>query len=172
MMKSGILLLVAASILCADVRVNLRIGAGHPIARPRTVIVRPAARPLVVRPNVVYAPKIVWTRTVIAAPPQRDRLVWEGSETLHRREHWVDTVMNVDRRGNALYLRTTGRLSIDFAEVHFKNGQVQVVDFNESLIAPGMFLLVDFKDGREVDDVRVIAQARSQTATFSLMMAK
>ena len=35
-----------------------------------------------------------------------------------------------------------------------------------------MFLLVDFKDGREVDDVRVIAQARSQTATFSLMMAK
>lgn len=171
MRHKWMLLLAMTTVLTADVRVNLRVGVGHPIARRRTVIVRPVARPVVVRTNVVYAPLAVWRRTVVVAPP-RDRLVWEGSETLHRREQWVDSVMNVDRKGNALYLRTTGRLSVDFAEVHFRNGQVQVVDFNEAAIAPGTFLLVDFKDGREVDDVRVIAQARSQTATFSLLMAK
>jgi len=166
----GILIaaLLAVSAL-ANVRVNVRVGVGHPIRRPaRTVIVR---RPAVVPARVVYAPPVVWTRTVVALPP-RDRLVWEDSEVLTRQEDWVDTTLKVNARGDALYLRTEGRMQIDFAEVEFENGQVQVVDFNEAPLERGTFKLLDFKDGRKVESVRLIARARSQKARVTVLMGK
>lgn len=159
--------------LIADVRVGIRIGPGHPLARPgRTVIVRPA-RPaaVVVRQPIVYAAPVVWTRRVVALPP-RNRLLWEDSELIHRREDWVDSTLNVNNRGNALYLNVEGRSHLDFAEVQFENGQVQVVDFRNGDVQSGTFLLLDFANGRRVDSVRLIAKSQSPRSKLTVYLAK
>jgi hypothetical protein len=174
-MQNRVLLaaLLVALPLMADVRVRVRVGPGHPIARPnRTVIVRPA-RPaaVVVRTPVVYAAPVVWTRSVVSLPP-RDRLLWEDSEVITRREDWVDTTLNVNNRGNALYLNIEGRARLDFAEVQFDNGQVQVVDFREGQVEQGTFLLLDFKNGRSVHSVRLIAKAQSPRAKLTVYLAR
>lgn len=166
------LLLAMATATWADVRVNLRLGAGHPIRRPaRTVVVRPVRPAVVVAPRVVYAAPVVWTRRVVALPP-RERIVVEDSETLQRREDWVDTTLAVNQNGDRLMLRVNGRLQVDFAEVHFRGGQAQVVDFNEAPMEAGTYPLLDFKDGRHVDYVRVVARARSQNAKVSVLLAR
>jgi len=170
-------LLIASVLLAlpviADVRVGIRVGAGHPLARPgRTVIVRPA-RPaaVVVRTPIVYAAPVVWTRRVVTLPA-RDRLLWEDSEVITRREDWVDTTLNVNNRGNALYLNIEGRSHLDFAEVHFDNGQVQVIDFNNSNVERGTFLLLDFANGRQVNAVRLIAKSQSPRSKITVYLAK
>ena len=166
-------LLLAALPLMADVRVGIHIGVGHPLARPgRTVIVRPVrAGAVVVRGPVVYAAPVVWTRRVVVLPA-RDRLVWEDSEVIHRREDWVDTTLNVNSRGNAVYLKIDGRAHLDFAEVHFGNGQVQVVDFRESQVESGTFMLLDFANGRHVNSVRLIAKSQSPESRLTVLLAK
>lgn len=174
-MKNGILLagLVLALSLSADVRVKVRVGPGHPIHRAhRTVIVRPA-RPaaVVARRPIVYVAPVVWTRAVVALPP-RDRLLWQDSETIQRREGWVDTTLNVNNRGNALYLNVNGAAQIDFAEVQFDNGNVQVVDFNNGRIESGTFRLLDFADGRRVDSVRLIAKSDTPRSALTVYLAK
>lgn len=174
-MQRRFLLIVAMAALplLADVRVGIRIGAGHPLARPgRMVIVRPV-RPaaVVVRAPIVYAPAVVWTRTVVALPP-RPRLLWEDSETIARREDWVDTTLNVNNRGNALYLQIDGRAHLDFAEVMFENGQVQVVDFREGRVESGTFLLLDFANGRNVNSVRLVAKSQSPRSRLTVYLAK
>ena len=83
----------------------------------------------------------------------------EDSETLQRREDWVDTTLAVNQNGDRLMLRVDGRLQVDFAAVHFRGGQAQVVDFNEAPMEAGTYPLLDFKDGRHVDYVRVVARA-------------
>ena len=169
--------LLAASLLLAlpllaDVRVGIRVGAGHPLARPgRTVIVRSRPAPVVVRAPIVYAAPVVWTRRVVTLPA-RDRLLWEDSEVIHRREDWVDTTLNVNNRGNALYLNIEGRSHLDFAEVHFDNGQVQVVDFNNNNVEQGTFLLLDFANGRQVNAVRLIAKSQSPRSKLTVYLAK
>lgn len=165
--------LLLALPLTADVRVKVRVGPGHPIARPnRMVVVRPA-RPaaVVVRTPVVYAAPVVWTRTVVSLPP-RDRLLWEDSEVITRREDWVDTTLHVNNRGNALYLSIEGRAHLDFAEVLFDNGQVQVVDFREGQVERGTFRLLDFADGRSVNSVRLIAKSQSPRSKLTVYLAK
>lgn len=166
------LLLAMATAAWADVRVNLRLGAGHPIRRPaRTVVVRPLRPAVVVPARVVWGAPVVWTRTVVALPP-RERIVVEDSETLHRREDWVDTTLAVNQNGDKLFLRIEGRMQIDFAEVHFRGGQAQVVDFNEGPMEPGTYSLLDFKDGRHVDHVRIVAKARTPNARVSVLLAR
>lgn len=168
-MKKLLIVATLAVAALANVRVNVRVGVGHPIRRPaRTVVVR---RPVVVPARVVYAAPVIWTRTAVALPG-RDRLVWEDSEVLTRPEDWVDTTLKVNARGDALYLRTEGRVQIDFAEVEFENGQVQVVDFNEAPLERGTFKLLDFKDGRKVESVRLIARSRTPRARVTVLMAK
>ena len=169
--------LLAASLLLAlpliaDVRVGIRVGAGHPLARPgRTVIVRSRPAPVVGRAPIVYAAPVVWTRRVVTLPA-RDRLLWEDSEVITRREDWVDTTLNVNNRGNALYLNIEGRSHLDFAEVHFDNGQVQVVDFNNGDVERGTFLLLDFANGRHVNAVRLIAKSQSPRSKLTVYLAK
>jgi hypothetical protein len=108
---------------------------------------------------------------VVVAPP-RERLVKEDSETMRRNEDWVDSTLAVNQTGNKLYLRIDGRAQVDFAEVHFKNGNAQVVDFQEGPMAPGTYSLLDFADGRHVDYVRVVARARTKEARISVMLAR
>lgn len=164
--------LLLALPLLADVRVGIRVGAGHPLARPgRTVIVRSRPAPVVVRAPIVYAAPVVWTRRVVTLPA-RDRLLWEDSEVITRREDWVDTTLNVNNRGNALYLNIEGRSHLDFAEVHFDNGQVQVVDFNNGDVERGTFLLLDFANGRHVNAVRLIAKSQSPRSKLTVYLAK
>lgn len=166
------LLLAMATTTWAAVRVNLRLGVGHPIRRPaRTVVVRPIRPAVVVAPKVVYAAPVVWTRNVVALPP-RERIVVEDSETFHRSEDWVDTTLAVNQNGDKMFVRVNGRVQVDFAEVHFRGGQVQVVDFGEAPLEAGTYSLLDFKDGRHVDYVRLVARARSQNARVSVLLAR
>src|SRR5262249_38410226 len=153
----------------AAVRVQLSIGVGHPIHRPRTVIVHRA--PIVFAPNVVYAPAVVW-RPAVVTIPRRELFVWEDRETLTRDEEWVDTALPVRNSGSGLFLRIQGRARIDFAEVHFRNGQVQVVDFNERFVEQGTFDLLPFREGRYVENVRLVARAESPRATINVLMRK
>jgi len=159
--------------LMADVRVRVRLGAGHPIHRTNRMVVvrppRPALRPM--RQSIVYAPPIVWNRTVVSLPG-RDRLSREDSETINRQENWVDSTLDVNGRGNALFLNVDGRAHIDFAEVTFENGQVQVVDFREGRVESGTFQLLDFRDGRNVDSVRIIAKSQSPRSKLTVYLAK
>ena len=99
-------------------------------------------------------------------------MVWEDSETITRRDDWVDTHFSVNNTGDALFLRVEGRASLDFAEVHFRDGQVQVVDFNERATEAGTFALLDFRDGRFVQGVRIVARARSPRAVLTVLMKK
>lgn len=168
-MKTLCLTLVSVAVLFAGVRVNINVGVGHPIRRPRTVIVQRA--PLVVGPRVVYAAPVVWAPTLVTLPP-KPRMVWEDSEILDRRDDWVDVGLPVNNTGDALFLRIVGRAQVDFAEVHFGNGQVQVVDFNEAAVQQGAFRLLDFADGRRVMTVRLVARARTPQATLTLLMKK
>ncbi|MBI4902157.1 MAG: hypothetical protein HY820_00890 [Acidobacteria bacterium] len=169
---TAVLLLATTVSLEAAVRVNVRLGAGHPLARPgRTVVVR--SRPtVVVRERVMWAPPVVFAPRVVVAPG-RDMLVWEDSETIQRREDWVDSSLNVNNRGKHLFLRLSNRAQIDFAEVHFNNGQAQVVDFrNNVTMEAGTYSLLDFADGRQVDYVRIVARARAPQTRITVLMGK
>ena len=45
------------------------------------------------------------------------------------------------------------------------HGETQVVDFNDRVHARGTYELLDFRDGRKVDHVRIVARAdRENTA--------
>ena len=161
--------LLAITTLVADVRVNIQLGAGHPFRRVRTVVVH--RQPVVVSQTVVYAAPVIWARVVVPLP-RRERMVWEDTERITRNEDWVDTFFRVNSSGDALFLCVDGRAQIDFAEVHFRSGQVQVVDFHEQVLPNGPFLLHDFANGRYVENVRIVARARTPQATLGVLMKK
>lgn len=158
------------AVAAASVRVNVNLGIGHPLQRPgRMVLVR---RPMpVVQTRYIYAAPIRFAPTVVVLPP-RDRLVFEDRETLARRDDWVDTYFRVHNRGEELMFRVDGRVQIDFAEVQFGNGQVQVVEFNEVPMNNGIYRLLDFRDGREVEGVRMVARSTQGRSTISVLMRK
>ena len=87
--------------------------------------------------------------------------MWQDSEEIDRDEGWVDSNSGVDSVGNALFLQINGRAELNFAEVTFANGNVQVVDFNERTHGSGIYNLVDFADGRHVSTVRSLAKSTS-----------
>ena len=41
----------------------------------------------------------------------------------------------------------------------FENGETQVVDFNDHVHRTGTYSLLNFRDGRKVDHVRIVAKA-------------
>ena len=145
---------------------------GHPIRRAMHAVVyrRPA---VVIRVGpALFLPAVIWTAAV-AARPAADVIEWQDSEKLFKEEEWAETVFDCDRRGEALLLEVAaGSVQFDFAEVVFENGDCQVVDFAERTHPPGVYSLLDFKDGRKVDHVRLIAQAKSDEATVALLMRK
>ncbi len=154
-------------------RTRIVVRPGHPIGRvaTRTVIVRPARRMVALRGPVVFLVPVEWGMRAVRFPG-RDRLAWEDSETIWRSEEWVDFDLGVDGRGDSLYLRIDGRAQVDFAEVTFENGQVQVVDFNERTQNAWTFELLDFVDGRRVQLVRMVAKAVTKEAKLILYLRK
>ena len=97
--------------------------------------------------------------------------VWRDAELLGREDGWTEFTLNVDRRGSGLLLEIDkGPAEISFAEVVFDNGEAQVVDFNDRRHSQGLYTLLDFKDGRKVDHVRLVAKAANATTEISLQL--
>ena len=152
-------------------RTTIVVRPGHPIRRvlPQTVVVRPARHVVVVGAPIVFLPALVWRPRVIALPP-REHLTWQDSEVLSKEEEWVDCNFGVDRRGDALYLEIEGKARLNFAEITFENGNVQVVDFEDSARESAKYSLLDFADGRVVKTVRVLARSESDETTLNLYL--
>jgi hypothetical protein len=146
---------------------------GWPLRRPlRPVVVRPVRRPVRVATAAFLVP-VVWTTAVVAYPPSRDVLVWQDSETLSGDDGWTEFTLDCDARGRKLYLEVAGgRVQLDWAEVVFENGEAQIVDFSEKTLGTGLYSLLDFRDGRKVDHVRVVARAKPGEAKVALQMEK
>jgi hypothetical protein len=155
------------------VHTRLAVRTGHPIRRllPREVVVRPARHVVTVRAPLVYLTGLAWRAAVVTLPP-RERLVWQDSETISRDEEWVDTNFGIDQSGNALFLDVDGKARLNFAEVTFANGNVQVVDFNEQTHGAGVYKLLDFADGRHVSTVRLLAKSESDDTKLSVYLSK
>lgn len=153
-------------------RTTVVVHRHFPIRRPLPVVVVRPPRVAVRIAPAVYLPPIVWVGTVVA-PPAPSLLVWEDGETLDRDDEWVDFTLSVNDRGRKLYLDVVaGRVQLSFAEVVFENGDTRVVDFNDATRGRGLYGLLDFADGRMVDHVRVVAQAKTESAQLVVRMAK
>ena len=153
-------------------RTAIVVRPAHPILRvlPRTVIVRPARTAVVVGgAPLVFLAAVVW-RPAVVVLPARERLLWEESEALAKEDDWVDCNFGVDRRGGALLLEIEGTAQLNFAEVTFENGNVQVVDFEEHEHKTGVYELLNFADGRVVKTVRVLAKSNSKEATLTVYL--
>lgn len=155
-------------------RVAFALRAGHPIRRamPATVVVRAARRSVIVGAPLVFLPAVVWTAAVVSTRPAKEHLVFEDSESIDKDDGWVDTNYGIDATGNALFLEIAGKAQLNFAEVTFANGNVQVVDFNEKTHDTGMYKLLDFADGRNVKTVRILAQSKSEETKLSVFLSK
>lgn len=154
-------------------RTTVVVRPGHPIRRalPATVVVRPARRAVVVSAPLLFLTAVAWTGAVVTLPA-RERFVWQDSETIENDEGWVDTNFGVDGRGDALYLEIIGKAELNFAEVTFSNGNVQVVDFNEKTHGSGIYKLLDFADGRHVSTVRILALSKSKDTKLVVYLSK
>ena len=152
---------------------RLVVHRGYPITRvlPTTVVVRPARRVVTVGAPLVFLPRLLWTPRVVAIPTG-DRLVWQDTESITDDEGWVDTNFGVDASGNALFLDINGRAGLNFAEVTFANGNVQVVDFNAQTHGTGVYKLLDFADGRHVKTVRMLAKSESDETKLAVYLSK
>lgn len=155
------------------VRDTIVVRPGHPVRRSsnRMVFLRPPRRLIVVLAPIVFLPPVVWGFRAIRLP-DRDLLVWGDTESVRRNDGWVDLNIAVDNRGEALYLKMDGQAQIDFAEVTFNNGQEQVVDFHERVQDSGTFELLDLKDGRKVETVRLLAKAVTRDARLTVYTRK
>lgn len=152
-------------------RTRMVVRTGHPIRRAMPITVVRAPRRAVVVTGAVFLAPVVWA--AYARPlPAREVIVWEDSETIFKDEGWTDFTLNVDDRGLRLFIEIVGKAQINFAEVVFENGDVQVVDFKDKSHGPGIYELLDFKDGRKVDHVRMLARAKSDEAKLILRMEK
>ena len=154
-------------------RTTLVVRNGYPIRRvlPSAVVVRPAHRVVTVGAPLVFLPSMVWSPRVVVMPP-RERLVWQDSEQINRDEGWVDTNFGVDESGNALFLDINGKAKLNFAEVTFANGNVQVVDFNDETHESGIYKMLDFADGRHVKTVRILALSKSEDTRLNVYLSK
>ena len=134
----------------AVIRTRLVVGPRYPIRRvfPTTVVVRPARRTVLVGAPLVYLPPLRWKPAVVSTPAA-ERLVWEDSEMIEREEGWVDSNFGVDSTGNALFLQIDGTAELNFAEVAFANGNVQLW-ISTGALTDRECSLLNFSDGRQV----------------------
>jgi hypothetical protein len=152
---------------------KLVVRTGHPVKRtlPATVVVRHARKTVAIGAPLVYLPAVAWTRAAVSLPSS-ERLVWQDSEEIDRDEGWVDANFGVDGSGNALFLQITGDAELNFAEVAFANGNVQVLDFNERTHGDGTYKLLDFADGRHVKTVRILARSKSEDTRLTVYLSR
>lgn len=151
----------------------LIVRPNHPIRRPlpTEVVVRTTRKPVVVNAPLVYLPEVTWAPVVVPLPPT-ERLIWQESETIARDEEWVDKSFGVDQSGNALFLDIGGQARLLFADVTFRNGDVQVVNFNDRTYGSGIYRLLDFADSRHVSTVRILARSESNDTKLGVYLSK
>jgi hypothetical protein len=116
-------------------------------------------------------PPLRWRPAFVALPP-RERIVWIETETITRDEEWVDTNYGVDASGSALYLELSGKTNLNFAEVTFDDGHVQVVDFNGETHDAGVYKLLDVKDNQHVATVRILAKSEADESKLAVHLSK
>jgi len=152
---------------------TLVVRAGHPIHRvlPAAVVVHPARVAVAVRAPLVFLPALMWTAAVVSLPP-RERLVWQDTEAITSDEGWVDTNFGIDGTGDALFLDINGKAKLNFAEVTFANGNIQVVDFNEKTHKTGIYKLMDFTGDRHVMTVRILTKSESDSTKLAVYLGK
>jgi hypothetical protein len=151
-------------------RTRVVVHRGFPIHRNLPVVVV-RRHPVVLTERIVYGAPLLWAGLVVPLPA-RERLIWEDSETLDKSEGWTDVVLDVNGRGERLFLELTGRTQIGFAEVVFGNDEARVVDFNEGTRKPGIYDLLDFRGGRDVRYVRLVARAMEPTVRVIVRMER
>jgi hypothetical protein len=141
-------------------RSTLVLAPGFPIPRAvgLAVVVHAAGTPVVVSAAPVFLPTMVWGAALVALP-QPGGLAWQDSDYLEATDGWIDSNFGVDRRGDELFLDLSGRAQLDFAEVTFASGEVQVVDFQNRIYGSGVYDLLDSIDGRRVETVRIVASS-------------
>ena len=147
------------------------IRPGFPVRRALpVVVVRPPLVAVRVAPAVYLAP-VAFTAVAVSVPPAADVQVWKDDEDLDKEDGWTEFTMNVDRRGSRMIVEIEkGAAQLSFAEVVFENGEAQVVDFDDKVHARGMYDLLDFKDGRKVDHVRMVAKAATVDSEITLRL--
>lgn len=152
---------------------TLVVRTGHPIHRvlPAAVVIRTARTAVAVRAPLVFLPALAWTAAVVSLPV-RERLVWQDTESITKDEDWVDTNFGIDGSGDALYLDINGKVKLNFAEITFANGHVQVVDFNEKTHKTGVYKLLDFRDDRHVMTVRILLKSESDSTRLAVYLGK
>lgn len=155
------------------IRSRLVVRAGHPIRRvlPAQVVVRPARKVVAVGAPLFFLPAIAW-RPAGATLPSGERLIWQDAESIENEDGWVDTNFGVDSTGHELYLAINGAARLNFAEIAFASGQVQVVDFDESAHRSGVYRLLDFGDGRHVKTIRILAKSEAGTSKLIVYLSK
>lgn len=153
-------------------RTTVVVHRGWPIRRAMPlVVVRPVRVAYRVAPAVFLAP-VIW-RPIVVPRPDAAVLVWQDGETLYKNEDWTEVTLNANARGSRLFLEVQrGKVQLEFAEVVFENGDTRVVDFQENTRGQGTYPLLDFRDGRAVDHVRLVARAKSDEAKIGLVMEK
>jgi len=116
----------------------------------------------------------VWTTMAVAvAAPTADALTWVDGATLTQNEDWTELTLNCGHMGSRLWYEVkSGKVQADWAEIVFANGETQVVDFSEHTQVPGLYPLIDFKDGRTVDHVRMVARAKTEDARLALRLER
>ena len=146
---------------------------GWPLRRPvRHVVVHHDVRRVRVLPRLYLAP-IVFTSVIIVDRPAHDRIAWEDGETIDRADDWCEVVLDCDTRGTALWYEVeSGRLQVDWAEVVYEDGSAQVVDFESRTQGPGLYRLLDLREGRHVDHVRMVVRSRSTESRIALRMER
>lgn len=146
---------------------------GHPIRRvlPANVVVHTARRTVVVGAPLRYLPALRWRPALVTLPP-RERVVWQDTETIARDEEWVDVNYGVDGSGSALVLDLNGEAKLNFAEVTFANGNVQVVDFDEQSHGKGTYKLLDLTADQHVMTVRLLAKSESEDTKLAVYLNK
>lgn len=147
-------------------RTRVVVHHGFPITRVLPDVVVRNDVTVRIAPRAYLAP-VVFRPTIVALPPARRD--WTASEHLDRADGWTDLTLNVDRRGSELLFEVDrGAARISFAEVVFENGETQVVDFNDGTHGRGVYPLLDFRNGRTVDHVRIVASAESRQTEIRL----
>ena len=152
-------------------RTRIVVHRGHPIRRAAAlnVVVHPARRVVVAPAALTFLPVITFA-AVAATLPARERLVWQDTDKIDKDNEWTESNFGIDDRGDALFLGIDGRVQLNFADVTFENGEVQVVDFNEKTHPSGIYKLYDFPGVRNVKTVRLVARAESEEATLRMYL--
>jgi hypothetical protein len=148
-------------------RTRIVIHKGFPLRRQLPeVYIRSPRVSIRVTPNH-FLPVVVFGGGTVSSLPPNEPRAWRESETLTHEDDWTEFTMNVDARGSRLLLDITeGPAQISFAEVVFQNGEAQVVEFNDRAQKLGIYSLLDFRDGRKVDHIRLVAKASDDVTTI------